>query len=93
MCMRGDDLIYRHLPFKKLGFFAVQLWPLFFFSSTFSNEQCFNLSLDDPNPDESHCDRTVQNGDQKNSFLLVENTEIIMMQVTDSTDRHRMPRL
>ena len=48
--MRGDNLIYRHLPFKKLGFFAVQLWPLFFFSSTFSDEQCSNLSLDDPNP-------------------------------------------
>ena len=30
VCMRGGDLIYRHLPFKKLGFFEVQLWPLFF---------------------------------------------------------------
>ena len=49
VCMRGDDLIYRHLPFKKLGFFVVQLWPLFF-SSTFSDEQCSNLSSDDPNP-------------------------------------------
>ena len=26
-CMRGDDLTYRHLSFKKLGFFAVRQTP------------------------------------------------------------------
>ena len=34
--------------------------------------------------------RTVRNGEKKNSFLLVGNTEIICRWLTD---RHRMPRL
>ena len=49
VCMRGDDLIYHTYHSRNSAFLQFRLWPLFF-SSTFSDEQCSNLSLDDPNP-------------------------------------------
>ena len=89
VCMRGDDLIYRHLPFKKLGLFCSST-----VASFFSHWVLFQTS-NAPTWVWMIQTRwialwTVRNGDKKNSFLLVENTEIKCRWLTD---RHRMPRL
>ena len=74
VCMPGDDLIYRHLLFKKLGFFAVQLWPIFsqvLFQTSNAPTWVWMIQT------RWIVLRTVRNEDEKNSFLLVENAKII----------------
>ena len=75
------------ITFKKLGFLPVYL-ASFFFSSTPLDEQCSNLSLE--NPTWWIAVRTVHNGDKKSSVLLVWNTEI---KCRRRPGRGRMPRL
>ena len=64
--------MFGYLPFKKLGFLAIQL-GLFFFKSTLLDVQCSNLSLDNPNPI-NHTQNSPKRR-QENSFVLG-NTEI-----------------
>ena len=84
VCMQVGNLIYRHLPFKKLGFYAVQLGPLLFLKYFFSDEQCSNFSLDDPNP----INRTVRNGDKKTDFCSSKTLKSLCRWLVD---RHQMP--
>ena len=55
-------------PFKKLAFLPVH-WASFFFSSTPLDEQCSNLSLENPNL--MNRSQNSPNGDEKSSVVLV----------------------
>ena len=58
------------MPFKKLGFLPVHLacYPL--------RRAMLELELGESKPDPSQLVRTVHDGDEKSSFLIVGNTEI-----------------
>ena len=87
-CVLWEVTMYGHLPFKKLGFLAVQLWPIFLLKYSL-RQAMLQLEFRWSKPDESHSEQS-KTETRKTAFCSAKTLKSYMHW---PTGRGRMPRL